>query len=864
MLRKLIISLFFGIAAFAIGFGQDSANSARSIYYKSLEARDAGNFAHSADLLEQILEGDYSIPRYYQALVINNLGLAYYETGRLRLALEQYRLAEDILIANIPDSLHLRASIHINLDLYYKDLGDYTNALEHNNEALRLLYLISQWNDRSLNKLSGILLNRGISLYHMSRYDEALEVWKECAELKKKHNHPYLGSAYFNLARVYHKLGDAEQSEDYFLLSIKQWSGEYDQDYYQLANIYLHFGEFLAAHGKPEKGMEYLQKALQNYQQNYGNIYPLTASCYEALARHCLEQSEYVEALDYLQLALHSITGIFKETDHFSNPGSDASTHQLTLLGILSTKAEALEKTAVAQPYTEAKTRYLEAALATNLLAREVLQEIRNTYASTESRIYLNTRQKFLFTTGIHLNLELHELTGLSSYKEEAFLTAAQGKSGELMFEMNTKEWLYLESLPDTIAIISTELKQQMGQLSNLIRTETMKVDPDSARMANWQEQLFHTRDSFSRQMEELRRDLPQLLQFESADMDFSIEQIRRNLRRKEALVEYFIPDPEPSGTEEIFIFVVTKNECHVSRSIVDSTFYQNLGTITKNLQGFVPYLETTERFDSLRAALFEVYLSTIDPVKAHLEDKKLIIVPDEMLAYIPFDALITQPGTDSISNYAGAPYLLHQYDISYMYNSQLIDHQSPRAWLFPGVTAWLPEEGQASRSSFGNLDGAAEEVRDILKLVRGRSVQRSMDKEDLVHILQEPSILHLAMHSLATDNSGSSPYFILDSVPDPLLSDRMHDYEINALQLSTPMVVLSSCETAGGKLHRGEGIMSLSRSFMQAGATSVVHSLWPVEDAKSREIMVGFYGRLKKRAQQKQCIVKSKKTIPG
>jgi len=74
-----------------------------------------------------------------------------------------------------------------------------------------------------------------------------------------------------------------------------------------------------------------------------------------------------------------------------------------------------------------------------------------------------------------------------------------------------------------------------------------------------------------------------------------------------------------------------------------------------------------------------------------------------------------------------------------------------------------------------------------------------------------------------------------------------MYDFEINALQLSTPMVVLSSCESAGGRLRNGEGVMSLSRSFLEAGAASVVHTLWPVEDAKSRDIMVGFYRELKK-----------------
>ena len=87
-----------------------------------------------------------------------------------------------------------------------------------------------------------------------------------------------------------------------------------------------------------------------------------------------------------------------------------------------------------------------------------------------------------------------------------------------------------------------------------------------------------------------------------------------------------------------------------------------------------------------------------------------------------------------------------------------------------------------------------------------------------------------------------------------------MHDYEINALQLSTPMVVLSSCETAGGQLHRGEGIMSLSRSFLQAGATSVVHSLWPVEDAKSGEIMVGFYKEIKRGRSKSRALAQVKK----
>jgi len=836
-----------GIAVIALGRGQDSTISARELFIEAQQAKTSGDFHRSGLLLEQLLDGDYLISGYQLALTHNVLGFVYYETGHFWEAKDQYRLAEEHVPKSGPRAHQLRISIHLNLGIYYNDLGDYTNALEQNNEAVRLLNLIPEWDETTLNKLSALLLNKGITLYLLGRYDEALRVLKECAQIKEAHGHLYLGSAYFNLARTYLGLEDAEQCHRYYLKSMEQWSKEYDPDYYELANIYLHFGQFLTAREKPKLGFEYLQKALQNYQRNYGNIHPLTASCYETLARQCLDRSEFEEALDYLQMALHSAVGNFEDSDPFSNPEMETSEQSLILLRILATKTEVLAGIAATRILADEKIKYLEAALATNLLSRELLQQIRNTYLSTESRIYLNSNQKDLYTAGIRINLELYNLTNLQIYSEDAFLTAAKGKSGELMFEMNSKEWLYLESLPDTTAIITTGLKQQIDQLSNLIRMEEMKMNADSARLANWQEQLFHTRDSFNKHMEELYRDYPQLVHFESASMEFTIEQIRRNLKRKETLVEYFISGPDSSGKEELFIFVVTKNECHVCHSPVDSVFNKNLETITQNLHGFIPYLETRERFDSLKMALFGVYQAAVHPVIPLLKGETLIIVPDEMLSYIPFDALITHHETDSISNYAGASYLLYEYDISYMYNSQLINHKHPRAWRFPAVMAWLPGNTDASPGSFGNLKGAVEEVADILELVKGRSIQESLVKQDLINLLQEPDILHLAMHTLAAGNSGSSPYFILDTISDPLPTNQMHDYEINALQLSSPMVVLSSCETAGGQLYRGEGIMSLSRSFLQAGAPSVVHSLWPVEDAKSREIMVGFYGELKK-----------------
>ena len=71
--------------------------------------------------------------------------------------------------------------------------------------------------------------------------------------------------------------------------------------------------------------------------------------------------------------------------------------------------------------------------------------------------------------------------------------------------------------------------------------------------------------------------------------------------------------------------------------------------------------------------------------------------------------------------------------------------------------------------------------------------------------------------------------------------------HEIYNLKLSAELVVLSACQTGVGKEIRGEGLASLTRGFMYAGAPRVLVSLWDVSDWGTTELMVRFYrGMLK------------------
>jgi len=143
---------------------------------------------------------------------------------------------------------------------------------------------------------------------------------------------------------------------------------------------------------------------------------------------------------------------------------------------------------------------------------------------------------------------------------------------------------------------------------------------------------------------------------------------------------------------------------------------------------------------------------------------------------------------------------------------------------------------------------------------LRGDKLPKNPEKAEVKIFLEDDAVIHLAMHALDGAGEGESPYLLLDAEKDSMLANRLYDYEINAMNLSSPMVVLSSCKTGSGQLLAGEGIMSLSRTFLMAGAASVIHTLWPVEDGRGPDVMVEYYHGLKQGRSKSSALSKAKK----
>lgn len=159
------------------------------------------------------------------------------------------------------------------------------------------------------------------------------------------------------------------------------------------------------------------------------------------------------------------------------------------------------------------------------------------------------------------------------------------------------------------------------------------------------------------------------------------------------------------------------------------------------------------------------------------------------------------------------------------------------------GIVDPRPEE------ALSRLRYAGDEIRAILELARGAEVSVATGFEAVPEAITEggpvrTSILHLVAHGLLDEESPEDSAILLsrfDRRGRPR-EGRLRAGEIRGLDLQADLVVLSACQTGLGREVRGEGLVGLTHSFLAAGASAVVVSLWKVDDHATKALMERYY----------------------
>jgi CHAT domain-containing protein len=101
--------------------------------------------------------------------------------------------------------------------------------------------------------------------------------------------------------------------------------------------------------------------------------------------------------------------------------------------------------------------------------------------------------------------------------------------------------------------------------------------------------------------------------------------------------------------------------------------------------------------------------------------------------------------------------------------------------------------------------------------------------------------ILLLATHAWFDNAQPDHSAIVLSNENQDNLHDKLFVYELKQLSIPADLVILSACQTAQGRLYRGEGLMSIARAFLYAGAGSVVATRWNADDAET-PVLIGHF----------------------
>jgi CHAT domain-containing protein/Tfp pilus assembly protein PilF len=292
---------------------------------------------------------------------------------------------------------------------------------------------------------------------------------------------------------------------------------------------------------------------------------------------------------------------------------------------------------------------------------------------------------------------------------------------------------------------------------------------------------------------------------------------------------------------------------------------------------------------EALRASARALYRTLLEPVEAHLHaGHALILVTDDVLLELPFEVLLREdpapgaawrdlafvardfapvyaPSSSIVLELARAP---TAHATGYGADRDTAAGGDPRpadalellALGDPDYTTLEPRPGESSVAlpplphtreevlaiTGSSPDGEGSTPRRLALL--GPEATEARLKIELRR--GSPRLLHLATHGLLDPIEPSRSCVVLGRSKDDAEDGYLHSLEILTLPLDCDLVVLSACESARGRIERGEGVVGLTRSFLAAGARSVVASLWSVSDVSTARLMASFYAGMLDEAQ--------------
>jgi len=495
----------------------------------------------------------------------------------------------------------------------------------------------------------------------------------------------------------------------------------------------------------------------------------------------------------------------------------------------------------------------LKAASNTSELIIALLDKVRINISEEESRLILGDKYRDSYLNSIHDFYLLYSKTGEQQFLEKAFEYSEKSKVAGLL--TSTRELKATQfHIPTITSDYEKELQRRIGFLNIKISEETAKEHPNGSLIDKLKEGLLETTRSRDSLILIFEKEYPGYYAIKYNTKMTGLADIPELVGRNGNYINYVLSDTM------LYSFIVNRKNQQLIAVRIDSSFFKDIKQFRSLLSKPSPSDNASIKFEQFQETGHRLYSKLIEPIKTYLISDKICISPDNILSYLPFEAIPSTSVSIKSNNYRDLNYMMNEFDISYTYSATLLAENIKKGYKTSNkLIAFAPNytepiniqsvmmSRQATQGILNDLPYARKEAEFVTRLTRGKLYENS-DASESAYKMESGKydVIHLAMHTLLNDKDPMRSTLLFSHSNDSVNDGYLKTYEVYGVPLKAKMVVLSSCNTGAGLLLSGEGIISLARGFIYSGSESVVMSMWEIEDKSGTDIVEMFYKNLK------------------
>jgi CHAT domain-containing protein len=826
-----------------------------ALYYLAMAHDRAGETRQGLPLLERALVLVRSLrDRYLEGDILNSLAVTYSNLGEPQRALDTYEQA--LTVARSFGDRGMEAAILHNAAKVHREfMHDMQRALVYENRSLALGRAVRDRGQEAV-ALEGIALvydqlgdgKRGLDLY-----DEALGIFRVLGDRRLE------AQMLYRVGGVHQSVGEREKALDYYGrgLALIRAVGDRRSEGRFLHSLGILYHEL----GQDDKALDLLQACLalrRSTDHRWGEAITLTAlgQVWEARGEH--------------EKALESYQGALRASRAVQARGIEAS----VLHGIAQVE--------LARGNLTAARASVEAAIG-------MVESFRATTPTEDLRVSYSASVRSFYDTYIDVLMRLHQAHPSEGLAARALEVSERARARTLLDILSEGHAEVQEGVDPNLLARERSLQQSLRAKAE--RQVQLLGGKHSAEQAALLASEIRARNAEHQEVEaEIRRTSPRYAALMQPQPLHAAE-VQGLLDQDTLLLEYALGD-QRSYLWAVTATSITSHELPkradleaASQRVYDLLSARNDARGTP-AERYARAAEADGRLTEEAAVLSNLLLA---PVAGALSVKRLVIAAEGALQYVPFAALPAPVAAGSATGTrAAGPLLVVEHEIVSVPSAAVLqavrrdaagrpspartvailadpvfDRQDSRVRRRAQGAAPRPADLQRALGDVGifgsggripRLPFTRQEAAAVTALAPGGATELALDfganrAAATSSALGQHRIVHFATHGVLNNEHPELSGIVLSLVDEQgrPIDGFLSLHEIYNLRLPVDLVILSACQTALGKLVRGEGLVGLTRGFMYAGASRVVSSLWAVDDVATARLMGLFHkGMLK------------------